>query len=182
MDSDPAPTGAPHAVPPAHPIAPTAHAPSAGQRGWWLEDAIAGTVLRHPGGRTIGATEHVWLAWITHNISDIHGDAHAASRSEWGQPLVLGMLTAAIVIGLASPATPDARDGAIGMAEGWSSIRLTGVVVAGDTLVSESAIHAVESDPSARAGRVRRTIRGRNQLGEVVAVIEEERGVPRRLP
>jgi acyl dehydratase len=156
--------------------------PSGGQRGWWLEDAVPGTVLRHPGGRTVGATEHVWLAWITHNISDIHGDANAATRSEWGQPLVLGMLTAAIVIGLASPATPEARDGAVGMSEGWSSIRLTGVVVAGDTLIAESAIHAVESASSARAGRVRRTIRGRNQRGEVVALIEEERSVPRRAP
>ena len=119
--------------------------PSSGQRGWWLEDAIPGTVLRHPGGRTIGATEHVWLAWITHNISDIHGDAHAATRNEWGQPLVLGMLTAAIVIGLAAPATPEAESGAIGMSDGWSSIRLTGVVLAGDTLRAESVIHAVDA-------------------------------------
>ena len=155
--------------------------PSSGQRGWWLEDAIPGTVLRHPGGRTIGATEHVWLAWITHNISDIHGDAHAATRNEWGQPLVLGMLTAAIVIGLAAPATPEAESGAIGMSDGWSSIRLTGVVLAGDTLMAESVIHAVDAPPEARSGRVRRTIRGRNQRGEVVAVVEEERQVPRRL-
>jgi acyl dehydratase len=154
--------------------------PSGGQRGWWLEDAIPGTVLRHPGGRTIGATEHVWLAWVTHNVSDIHGDAHAARRSEWGQPLVLGMLTAAIVIGLAAPATPEPRDGAIGMSDGWSSIRLTGVVLAGDTLTTESAIHAVDAAAPERAGRVRRTIRGRNQRGEVVAVIEEERRVPKR--
>ena len=90
-------------------------APAAGQRGWWLEDAVPGTVLRHPGGRTIGSAEHVWLAWITHNVSDVHGNAHAAARNEWGQPLVLGMLTAAIVIGLAArpPLTPDR--GAIGM-------------------------------------------------------------------
>ena len=156
--------------------------PSAGQRGWWLEDAIPGTVLRHPGGRTIGATEHVWLACITHNISDIHGDAHAATRNEWGQPLVLGMLTAAIVIGLAAPATPEARDGATGMSDGWSSIRLTGVVLAGDTLAAESVIHAVDAAPEARSGRVRRTIRGRNQRHEVVAVVEEERDVLRRDP
>jgi acyl dehydratase len=151
-----------------------------GQRGWWLEDAVAGTVLRHPGGRTIDEGEHVWLAWVTHNLSDIHGDAHAAARSEWGRPLVLGVLTAAIVIGLAAPATPAPDLGPAGLADGWSAIRLTGLVFAGDTLRAESVVHAVEAAPVARLGRVRRTIRGRNQRGDVVALIDEERAVPRR--
>ncbi len=150
------------------------------QRGWWLDDAVPGTTLRHPGGRTVGPAEHVWLAWVTHNISGVHGNAHAAARTEWGQPLVLGMLTAAIVIGLASPATPEPERAAIGWDEGWTSIRLTGVVVAGDTLTAESEWHTVDRAPTAAHGRVRRTIRGRNQRGEIVALIEEERIVPRR--
>jgi acyl dehydratase len=153
-----------------------------GQRGWWLEDAVPGSVLQHPGGRTIDEAEHVWLAWVTHNLSDIHGDAHAASRRDWGRPLVLGMLTAAIVIGLASPATPPPEDAATGLTDGWSSIRLTGLVFAGDTLRAESSIHAVDASPDGRSGRVRRTIRGRNQRGDIVAVIEEERGIPSRRP
>ena len=144
----------------------------AGQRGWWLEDAAPGTVLRHPGGRTIGPAEHVWLAWVTHNVSPVHGNADAASRSEWGEPLVLGMLTAAIVIGLAQPATPPPELGTLGWSDGWSSIRLTGTVVAGDTLTAESEI--VEVTAAARGSR------GRNQRGEVVAIIEEEREVPRQ--
>jgi itaconyl-CoA hydratase len=150
------------------------------QRGWWLEDAVPGTVLSHPGGRTIGSAEHVWLAWVTHNVSGVHGDADAASRTEWGQPLVLGMLTAAIVIGLASPATPVPERGTIGWADGWSSIRLAGPVLAGDTLTAESEVLSVEAAPGTAHGRVRRTIRGRNQRGEVVTLIEEVRSVPRR--
>jgi acyl dehydratase len=151
-----------------------------GQRGWWLEDAVAGTVLRHPGGRTIDEAEHVWLAWVTHNLSDIHGDAHAATRSEWGRPLVLGMLTAAIVIGLAAPATPAPEEAAVGLSDGWSSIRLTGLVLAGDTLRAESSIHAVEAGADSRWGLVQRTIRGYDQRGDVVALIEDARSVPRR--
>jgi acyl dehydratase len=151
-----------------------------GQRGWWLDDAVAGTVLRHPGGRTIDEAEHVWLAWVTHNISDIHGDAHAAAGNEWGRPLVLGMLTAAIVIGLAAPATPLPEEAALAMSDGWSSIRLTGLVFAGDTLRAESSIHAVGPGAGPRWGRVQRTIRGYDQRGALVAVIEEERSVPRR--
>jgi itaconyl-CoA hydratase len=150
------------------------------QRGWWLEDAVPGTVLRHPGGRTIGPAEHVWLAWVTHNISGVHGNADAAARTEWGQPLVLGMLTAAIVIGLASPATPEPEQAAIGWSDGWSSIRLAAPVLAGDTLTAESEILAVQGSPSAASGRVRRLVRGRNQRGEIVALIDEEREVARR--
>ncbi|CAN5655394.1 MaoC family dehydratase [soil metagenome] len=152
----------------------------AGQRGWWLEDAVPGAVLRHPGGRTVGPAEHVWLAWVTHNVSPVHGNADAASRSEWGEPLVLGMLTAAVVIGLAQPATPPPELGTLGWSDGWSSIRLTGIVVAGDTLSAESEIVAVTAAPGASSGRVQRTVRGRNQRGELVALIEDEREVPRR--
>jgi acyl dehydratase len=150
------------------------------QRGWWLEDVVPGTTLRHPGGRTIGPAEHVWLAWITHNVSGVHGNADAAARTEWGQPLVLGMLTAAVVIGLAAPATPDPARGTIGWDDGWTSIRLTGVVVAGDTVTAESEIRAVDVIPEESIGRVERLIRGLNQRGETVALIEERRTVPSR--
>jgi acyl dehydratase len=150
------------------------------QRGWWLEDAVPGRILQHPGGRTIDAAEHVWLAWVTHNLSDIHGNADAASRGPWDGPLVLGALTVAIVVGLAGPASGGPGVGVAGWSDGWRSIRLSGVVVPGDTLRSESVVHAVQAPLNGRTGRVRRTIRGLNQRGEVVALIEEEREVPRR--
>lgn len=150
------------------------------QRGWWLEDATPGHVLRHPGGRTIGEAEHLWLAWITHNVSDLHGDAHAAGRTLWGRPLVLGMLTAAIVIGLAEPGTPTSEHGSLGLFDGWTSILLTAAVSPGDTLRAESQIAAVRAAPGEASGRVRRTIRGYDQRGNVVAVIDEDRQVSRR--
>jgi itaconyl-CoA hydratase len=149
------------------------------QRGWWLEDAAPGVVLRHPGGRTIDEAEHVWLAWVTNNVSDIHGNADAASRGAWGEPLVLGALTVAIVIGLAGPAT-GAPVGAGGASlSGWRSIRLGAPVHAGDTIRAESTFHAVGArDPATGCGLVRRTIVGRNQRGEIVATIDEERPAP----
>jgi acyl dehydratase len=150
------------------------------QRGWFLEDAVPGTVLRHPGGRTVDEAEHVWLAWLTSNVSDVHGNADAAARGPWGRPLVLGALTASIVIGLATPAVGPPGIGDAGWSDGWTSVRLSGPVVAGDTLRAESVIHAVIGPPGAPTGRVRRTIVGRNQRNEIVATIEEEREVPRR--
>lgn len=150
------------------------------QRGWFLEDAVPGGTLHHPGGRTLDEADHVWLAWISQNASDVHGNADAASRSPWGQPIVLGALTVAIVIGLAAPGVPEPALGATGALDGWLSIRLTATVLPGDTVRAESTIHAVTAAPGAPTGRVRRTIRGVNQRGEVVAEIEEEREVARR--
>ena len=142
---------------------------------------MPGTVLRHPGGRTIDEAEHVWLAWVTHNVSDVHGNADAAARGAWGEPLVLGALTAAIIIGLAGPGAGSPEVGSAGWSDGWTSIRLSGPVVPGDTLMAESLVHEAAVTLGARTGRVRRTITGRNQRGEVVATIEEMREVPRRL-
>lgn len=150
------------------------------QRGWWLEDAVPGTTLRHPGGRTIVDGEHVWLAWATHNLSDVHGNADAASRSGWGQPLVLGMLTVAIVIGLAAPAAGPPEVGLADWSDGWRSIRLQQPVLVGDTIRARSHIEEVEARSGAPVGRVRRTVTGHNQRGEVVATISEERTVARR--
>jgi itaconyl-CoA hydratase len=158
----------------------SSRASEGGQRGWWLEDAVPGRVLQHPGGRTVDEAEHVWLAWVTHNVSDVHGNADAAAHGAWGQPLVLGALTVAIVIGLAGPAAGDPGVGTLGWSDGWRSVRLTGTVVTGDTLRAESEINAVAVAAGGRTGRVLRTIRGLNQRGDVVVVVEEEREVPRR--
>lgn len=141
--------------------------------GWWLEDAVPGTVIRHPHGRTLDDAEHVWLAWVTHNVSDVHGDAHATAFGPFGGPLVLGVLTAAIVIGLAEPVAPDPVLASLTMTPGWRAIRLSGAVRAGDTLRAESLIRSVRTSPAPGVSLVSRTVTGLDQSGRVVAVIEE---------
>lgn len=132
------------------------------------------------GGRTIGADEHPRLAWLTNNASDVHGDAHRASGAPFGQPLVLGALTAAVVIGLAEPAAAYPRRAGRGVSTGWSKIALTRVVVAGDTVSSTSTIEAITPDEDGSGGLVRRVIEGRNQRGDVVARVHDERWAPSR--
>lgn len=150
------------------------------QRGWWLDDISPGAVIRHPGGRTIGADEHPRLAWLTNNASDVHGDAHRAAAGPFGQPLVLGALTAAAVIGLAEPAVGTPGDAARAVPSGWSRIALTGTVVAGDTIVATSLVASVILDDDGRGGTVRRIIEGRNQRGDVVVRVHDERWAPSR--
>lgn len=147
---------------------------------WSFDDASVGSTIQHRGGRTIGADEHVWLAWISNNQSDIHGNADAASRSEFGRAVVLGALTVAIVIGLAEPAEWPATKVARYRPVGWRSIHLTGLVFPGDTLRAESVILDAAPFADGLGGLVRRVVVGRTKAGTVVARIEEERAVPPR--
>jgi len=150
------------------------------QRGWWLEDARPGWTIAHAGGRTIGADEHPRLAWLTDNASDVHGDAHRAASGPFGEPLVLGALTAAVVIGLAEPAVAAAADAGRAVARGWQRIALTATVLAGDTVTASSRIDRVTLDADGHGGRIERVIEGRNQQGAVVVRVEESRWVPSR--
>jgi len=150
--------------------------------GWYLEDAVPGAVLRHPHGRTIGAGEHVWLAWVSDNASDLHGNADRASRGAFGGPVVLGALSVAIVAGLAAPATGSPRTWTPARLTGWQRIRLLRPVVAGDTLRAESTIVGAVGRASADGGLVQRMIAGLDQHGETVLVIEETCWAPRRDP
>lgn len=148
------------------------------QRGWWLEDARPGSTIEHPCGRTFGADEHPRLAWLTDNASDVHGDARRAASGPFGEPLVLGALTAAVVIGLAEPAVGPAADVRRAVVHGWQRIALTATVLAGDTVTASSRIDRVTPDADRRGGLVERVVEGRNQRGEVVVRVEESRWVP----
>jgi itaconyl-CoA hydratase len=138
--------------------------------GWWFEDAVAGQTIVHPVARTVGADEHVWLAWMTVNASDLHGNADRAAFGPFGRPVVLGALTVAIVVGLAAPGGPVPPPTVTGRS-GWRSIRLGRPVFAGDTLRAVSEVHARR--PDGAGGYVERTIRGLSQRDEVVVVIQE---------
>jgi itaconyl-CoA hydratase len=158
-----------------------AEAAPVGQRGWWFEDATPGTTVRHRSGRTVSAEEHARLAWLTDNASDIHGNAHRAAAGAFGEPVVLGALSAAIVVGLAGPATGPPSTLERAQTRGWRRIALRGLVRAGDTLYASSVFHAARSEIGG-GGLVERTIEGRNQRGEVVVVIDEECWAPSRNP
>lgn len=150
------------------------------QRGWWFDDAAPGRVLRHPGGRTIGADEQVLLAWWTNNASPVHGDHARAERSEFGGPLVLGALSVAVVAGLAAPAAGPPETAARAAAVAWREIRLLGTVRPGDTLSAESLVERIEPDGDGAGGIVERTVTGRTQHGDEVVRLIERGWVPRR--
>ncbi len=67
------------------------------------EDFEVGMILRHPLGRTITSTDNTWFTLLTVNTNPIHFDAHYASQTEFGKPLVNSTLTLALVTGYRWP-------------------------------------------------------------------------------
>ncbi|MEX1140942.1 MAG: MaoC family dehydratase [Thermoleophilaceae bacterium] len=145
--------------------------PAAGRRvkpswtGRFFEDFEVGDVYRHPLGRTITATDNVWMTLLTQNTAPIHFDGHYASQTEFGRRLVDSTFTLALVTG--QSVTDVSRNVMANL--GWEDVRLPSPVFEGDTIYSESevlAARASRSRPNVGIVTVRTT--GFNQEGSVV--------------
>ena len=151
---------------------------------WRLEDAVPGTILEHPGSRRIGRDEHILLAWLMNNASQVHGNLHRAAEGPFGTPLVLGALSVAIVVGLAAPAAPEPAMAGRSLPQGWRHVALIGPVLPGDTLVASSSIVRAEPDADRTGGRVERIVIGRSGRGDVIRIEETlwapSRSIPRQ--
>lgn len=147
----------------------TGSEPVVGWRGRYLEDFTVGDVYRHAHGRTITETDNTWFSLLTNNPHDLHSNADYASRTEFGKPLVVSTLTLAIVTGLS---VPDVSQNAVANL-GWTDVRLTAPVFAGDTLYAESEVLEVRPSKSRPGqGVVRVRTRGFNQRDETVLTYE----------
>jgi acyl dehydratase len=139
------------------------------KEGWigrFFEDFEVGDVYRSRIGRTISEADNTWLTLLTNNSNQIHFNAHYASRTEFGRPLVNSALTIAIVGGLSVIDTSEN-----GFALGWDEIKLPNPVYAGDTLYAESEVVSTrESRSRPEWGIVKFLTRGVNQRGAVVLV------------
>lgn len=140
-----------------------------GWEGRFLEDFVVGDVYRHPQGRTISETDNTWFTLLTSNTHQIHVNADYASRTEFGRPLVVSTLTLAIVTGLS---VVDVSQNAVANL-GWTDVRLTAPVFAGDTLYAQSEVLEVRPSRSRpEQGIVRVRTHGFNQRNETVIVFE----------
>jgi itaconyl-CoA hydratase len=140
-----------------------------GWEGRYFDDFRVGDLYRHASGRTITDTDNTWFSLLTSNTHPIHVNADYASRTEFGRPLVVSTLTLAIVTGLS---VDDVSRNAVANL-GWTDVRLTAPVFAGDTLYAESEV--LETRPSrSRPGQgiVRVRTRGYNQRDETVITYE----------
>ncbi len=137
--------------------------------GRYYEDFNVGDIYEHRPGRTITETDNTWFTLLTMNTHPLHFDAEYAKNSEFGRCIVASPLTVAILVGMS---VSDVSQKAIANM-GWTDIRMTAPVFAGDTLTSESEVLGKrESKSRPTAGLVTVKTRGFNQSGVLVCDFE----------
>src|SRR3546814_5718207 len=68
--------------------------------GRYFDPWTVGDTIAHPIRRTVTETDNLLFTAMTHNPQPLHLDAEAAAASEFGQILVNGTFTFALMIGL----------------------------------------------------------------------------------
>ena len=129
------------------------------------EEFTPGDIYEHRPGRTITETDNTWFTLLTMNTHPIHFDAEYAKASEFGKCIVCSPLTVALMVGMS---VTDVSQKAIANL-GWTDIKLTHPLFAGDTLYAASEVlEKRESKSRPGAGLVSVRTVGTNQDGKVV--------------
>ena len=108
-----------------------------------FEDFTVGLVMRHPLGRTVTATDNIWSSLTTVNTNPIHFDAHYASQTEFGRPLMNSCFTLALVTGLS---VADVSRNAVNL--GWDEVRMPAPVFEGDTIYARTEVLSARESKS----------------------------------
>ena len=125
-----------------------------------------GEVIEHPLRRTVTETDNLLFTTMTHNPQPLHLDAEAAKESEFGQILVNGTFTFALMVGLS---VGETTMGTLVANLGYDKLVMPKPVLIGDTLRATSEVTALrESKSRPDAGLVTWKHRMLNQRDEVV--------------
>ena len=111
---------------------------------WQLGDRLA-----HDIRRTVTETDNLLFSTMTHNPQPLHIDAEAARASEFGQILVNGTFTFALMVGLS---VADTTLGTLVANLGYDKLVMPKPVFIGDTLRATSEVvelRASQSRPQA---------------------------------
>lgn len=134
--------------------------------GRYFEDFNVGDIYEHRPGRTVTQTENIWFTLLTMNTHPMHFDEEYAKASEFGKCIICSPFTVALMVGMS---VTDVSQKAVANL-GWSEIKLTHPLYAGDTLYAESEVlDKRESKSRAGAGIVTVKTTGLNQDGKVIS-------------
>ena len=134
--------------------------------GRFFEDWQVGDRLDHEISRTVTETDNLLFSVMTHNPQPLHIDAEAARASEFGQILVNGTFTFALMVGLS---VGDTTLGTLVANLGYDQLVMPKPVFIGDTMRASSEVTALKpsgSRPTAGTITFRHNLT--NQRGEVV--------------
>ena len=130
--------------------------------GRYFEEFKVGDIYQHRPGRTITQYDNISFTLLTMNTHPMHFDEQYAKHSEFGRCIVCSPLTVALMVGMS---VTDVSQKAIANL-GWTDIKLTHPLFAGDTLYAESEVlDKRESKSRPGAGIVSVKTLGLNQDG-----------------
>jgi len=138
--------------------------------GRYFGDWSLGDRIEHEIRRTVTEADNLFFTVMTHNPQPLHLDVEAAKASEFGQILVNGTYTFALMVGLS---VGDTTLGTLVANLGYDKLTMPGPVFLGDTLRATSEVIALkESKSRPDAGIVTFLHEAINQRGEVVCRCE----------
>ena len=134
--------------------------------GRYFEDWQVGDQLSHEISRTVTETDNLLFSVMTHNPQPLHIDAEAAKASEFGQILVNGTFTFALMVGLS---VGDTTLGSLVANLGYDKLVMPRPVFIGDTMRASSEVTELKASASRpNAGIITFRHELTNQRGEVV--------------
>ena len=134
--------------------------------GRYYDEWQIGDRIEHPIRRTVTETDNLLFSAMTHNPQPLHIDAEAAKASEFGQILVNGTFTFALMVGLS---VGETTLGTLVANLGYDQLVMPKPVFLGDTLRATTEVTALKDSRSRPdAGIVTFRHELHNQRGEIV--------------
>ena len=115
--------------------------------GRYYEDWTLGDHIEHELRRTVTQTDNLLISALTHNPQPLHLDAEAAAQSEFGQILVNGLFTFALMIGIS---VTDTTAGVLIANLGYDKVVMPKPVFIGDTLRGDTTVTGLRQRVAAR--------------------------------
>ena len=138
--------------------------------GRYFEEWTIGDRVVHQPRRTVTESDNLLISTLTHNPQPLHLDAEYAAGTEFGQIVVNGTFTFALLVGLS---VGDTTLGTLVANLGYDKVRMPHPVFIGDTLTAETEVIALrDSNSRPEAGIVTFAHRMTNQRGVVVCTCE----------
>ena len=113
--------------------------------GRWFGEWKVGDRLSHEIRRTVTETDNLLFSTMTHNPQPLHLDLEAAKASEFGQILVNGTFTFALMIGLS---VGDTTLGTLIANLGYDQLVMPKPVFIGDTMRAQTEVVEVRASKS----------------------------------
>lgn len=138
--------------------------------GKYYDELNVGMTILHSLGRTVTETDNVLFNSMTMNTQPLHLNADFASKTQFGQRIVNGILTLGIVVGIT---VGDLTEGTIIANLGYEKVNHPRPVFHGDTLYVETEVlEKRESRSKPNQGIVKMRHLCKNQHGEIVCEVE----------